>query len=107
MNPGNQLNISTLTDEWSDNDIVMLHACFQLLVDCIENEQLLNGHIDWTNDKLHLKAKKEIQELYAWWKERTKKELDDEIDPIWTEQQHEQDTEMLIRLIKIRGFLWT
>jgi hypothetical protein len=107
MEPGNQLNISTLTDGWCESDTVMLHACFQLLVDCIEKEQLLNGHVDWTNDEPHFKAKKEIQELYAWWKERTKKEQNDEIDPIWTEKQHEQDTEMLIRLVKIRSFLWT
>ena len=107
MEPGNQLNISTLSEDWSDKDMVILHACFQILTDCIEKEQLFTGHIDWTNDELHINAKKEILELYEWWNERVKKEQDDEIDPIWTEKQHEQDTEMLIRLIKIRGFLWT
>jgi hypothetical protein len=107
MEPGNQLNISTLSEGWSDKDMVILHACFQILTDCIEKEQLFTGHIDWANDELHINAKKEILELYEWWKERVQKEQDDEIDPIWTEKQHYQDTEMLIRLIKIRGFLWT
>ena len=107
MQPANQLNISTLTDGWCDKDSVMLHACFQLLTDCIEKEQLFTGHVDWSYDELHISAKKEILELYAWWQERVKKEKSDEIDPIWTENQHELDTEMLIRLMKVRKFLWT
>ena len=107
MEPANQLNISTLSENWCDKDIVMLHACFQILTDCIEKEQLFTGHVDWTHDELYINAKREMEELYVWWKERVKKDQGDEIDPVWTEKQHDQDTEMLIRLIKIRGFLWT
>ena len=90
-----------------DKDNVMLHACFQLLSDCIEKEKLFDGHTSWDHDNLHIKTKEEILELYDWWKTRKEEELKERLDPIWTEQQHSKDTEMLIRLVKVRGFLWT
>lgn len=106
MKPANILKIKTLHKDWSDKDIVMLHACFQLLTDCIELEKL-HDMTDWEqNDKTKI-AKKEIDELYTWWENRVKAEKDNEVDPIWTEKQYEKDTEMLIRLIKIREYLWT
>lgn len=39
MEPSNILKIESLDEGWSDKDNVMLHACFQLLTDCIEKEQ--------------------------------------------------------------------
>jgi hypothetical protein len=95
------LKIKTLSGDWCDKDIVMLHACFQLLTDCIEDEQLLTGNTDWSHDKEHLDAKKEIEELYRWWNKR--KNIDNDLD----EEQYGKDNEMLIRLIKVRRFLWT
>ncbi len=47
MTPGNNLSIQSLNQDWCDKDVVMLHACFQLLKDCVEKEDLLSGHIDW------------------------------------------------------------
>lgn len=44
MNQSMTLTIKTLTGEWCDKDIVMLHACFQLLTDCIESEDLFTGY---------------------------------------------------------------
>src|SRR5687767_5280942 len=105
QNPG-VLNITTLSGEWCDKDIVMLHACFQLLTDCVEKENLFDI-IDWEQDEKCSLAKKEITELYTWWKKRAKDENEGKIDPIWTENQHQTDTEMLIRLVKVRGYLWT
>lgn len=54
---------------------------------------------------------KEVKELYLWWKEgRDKrenpwngKEYSFEIE----EKNNKEDTEMLVRLVKIRGSLWT
>jgi hypothetical protein len=106
MKKPNILKIDTLSGDWCDNDIIMLHACFQLLVDCIENEKL-NDMTDWSQDEKFKSAKLEIDELYNWWKERSKKEDDGKLDPIWSEKQYAEDNKMLIRLIKIRSFLWT
>ena len=50
MKPGNILKIDTLNGGWRDKDSVMLHACFQLLSDCIEKEGLLSGHTNWDAD---------------------------------------------------------
>ena len=103
MKKPNILKIKTLSDckdDWCDKDVVMLHACFQLLTDCVENEKLLDGHIDWTVSEEEKKIKTEIETLYNWWKERKNK--DD-----WDSIQFDKDDEMLIILIKIRRHLWT
>jgi len=100
------LKISTLTGDWCDNDIVLLHACFQLLADCIEKEHLFMGHVDWTLTEESKATKREIEELYEWWKKRRNLQVTDG----WSElekTQYDKDTEMLIRLIKIRQHLWT
>jgi hypothetical protein len=105
-NPEN-LKIETLTGkEWRDNDIVLLHACFQLLTDCIENEKLLTGHVDWDHDEEHLNAKKEIEELNFWWSERKNLDFLDKVHDL-DKEQYLKDNEMLIRLIKVRAYLWT
>lgn len=101
------LKINTLPEgNWRDNDSVMLHACFALLTDCIENEDLLTGHVDWTATDEYRNIKKEIEALYGWWNKR--KELyktDDACDGDL--MQYDEDDAMLIRLIKIRRHLWT
>jgi hypothetical protein len=106
MKPGNVLKIKTLDKDWSDKDQVMLHACFQLLCDCIEKEKLLDS-TDWEHNQTFRNAKKEIEELYAWWKIRAKVQQNNKLDPVWTEGQYDKDSDMLIRLIRIRKFLWT
>lgn len=103
----NILHIDTIKGDWSDNDNIMLHACFKLLMDCIENENLLKGHVVWDEDEETMRVKKEIETLYEWWKERLTKELDEKFDAIWIKNQYEEDNEMLIRLIKVRQYLWT
>lgn len=106
MEPNNILKIESLDGNWSDKDNIMLHACFQLFVDCIEKENL-NEMTDWNHDDNYRYVKKEIDELYNWWKSRLEQEIREVVDPIWTENQHDNDTDMLIRLIKIRKYLWT
>lgn len=49
MKPSNLLKIETLNDEWLDKDMIILHACFQILSDCIEkkicSQVMLIGHM--------------------------------------------------------------
>lgn len=84
----------------------MLHACFQLLTDCIEEEKLLTGQVDWADNEENLNAKKEIEELYAWWSERKKLDSEEKVNDL-DRTQYFVDNEMLIRLIKVRQYLWT
>ena len=104
MQPANKLKIESLIEEWCDNDYVMLHACFQLLKDCVEKEELL-GHIDWNYDDKHRKTKAELDALYSWWLERIKAEVNDNL--MDEDEQYKQDDLMLHRLITIRRALWT
>ena len=100
MEPANLLKIETLGTAWRDKDSVMLHACFQILKDCIEKEKLLDCHIDWDADEKHRQAKNEIGELYRWWKS-----YEEASTP--NETHHKIETEMLIRLMQVRWALWT
>lgn len=100
MEPGNTLKIGSLDGGWVDKDIVMLHACFQLLIDYIEKEEK-TVPTDWDQSPEFQAAKTEIHFLYEWWKNRPQET--NELD----RRQFEIDSEMLIRLIKVRGYLWT
>jgi len=100
MQPSNILKIETLNEEWRDKDSVMLHACFQLLRDCVEKENLLSGHTDWNADKKHLLAKDEIEALYQWWLSYIETDIPND-------DNYELENQMLMRLIKIRWALWT
>jgi len=101
MKPSNILKIESLTDDWCDKDVVILHACFQLLKDFVEKEKEIIEQIDWKHDEKTENAKMEIDFLYNWWLERFDKE--DDLD----EKQYEEDNLMLQRLIVVRKYLWT
>lgn len=91
------LKINSLppSKEGTDGDEIILHACFQILQDCIEKE-----HIDTQcNYEYHKKFVDEIRFLYRWWKGRVNAEPSD--------GQTIRDNKMLIRLMKIRTQLWT
>jgi len=78
---------------WVDRDHMMLHACFQLLQDCMENE-----HVDThCNYEAHKDFVDEVRFLYKWWIERKHNLTDND----------KEDDEMLDRLMKIRRMLWT
>ena len=101
MKPLNLLKIETLNDEWLDKDVIILHACFQILCDCIEKENLFTSHVDWMYDDEHKNAKIEIENLYNW---RNKRKFDnDNLENI----QYEEDNQMLKKLIEFRQYLWT
>lgn len=91
------LKIETLppSSQWVDRDHIMLHACFQLLKDCVEKENV-DTHCNY---EAHKDFVDEVRFLYKWWEERSKKESSSE--------QYQEDDEMLLRLMKIRTQLWT
>lgn len=69
----------------------MLHACFQLLLDFVEKEDGLN-QCDY---EYHKKDIEECKYLYDWWKENNNDLAELEVD------------EHLMRLVKVRSFMWT
>lgn len=81
---------------WVDRDELMLHSCFQILKDSVEKENV-DTHCNYESCKNKVD---EIRFLYNWWLKRADLEVFDI-------EQIEEDDEMLIRLMKIREFLWT
>lgn len=73
--------------------MIMLHGCFQLLVDFVEKEDGLN-HCNYETYKERID---ELQYLYNWWKNNQ-----DTIDI-----DDKNADEHLMRLVKLRSFLWT
>lgn len=63
-----------MPDSWRDKDDVILHACFQLLKDFVEQEKELIEICDWEHSEEAKNAKSEIDFLYNWWVERASKE---------------------------------
>jgi hypothetical protein len=103
-----QLLIQTLDTGWVDRDFILLHACFQCLTDCVEQEKLLNGHVSWDHDDTVREVHRELTTLYEWWKRRAVAlaEKTRVIDALYSDD-YATDNEMLIRLIKVRSYLWT
>ena len=88
-------SLRSVAEGWRDRDEIMLHACFQILKDCVEKE-----HVDeHCNYESHKESIDEIRFLYQWWIKRSVKLI--------TEDQNKEDDLMLIRLMKVRSFLWT
>ena len=83
--------------QWIDKDHIMLHACFQILQDCVEKENV-DTHWDYEINKAHKDFVDEVRLLYKWWVKRKNDDLFDNDD---------EDNEMLDRLMKIRQELWT
>lgn len=81
--------------DWIDRDEIMLHSCFQILKDCVEKERV-DSHCNY---EAHKEFVDEVRFLYKWWTKRAK--------IITSDEQMEEDDLMLIRLMKIRGALWT
>lgn len=79
---------------WVDRDHIMLHACFQILQDCVEKENV-DTRISY---EAHKDFVDEIRFLYEWW---LKRKNDTSFD------NDDEDNKMLNRLMKIRLSLWT
>ena len=99
---------------WIDQDHRIFLACFKCLEEFVEKENPFEV-TDYYNDKHHpesAQAGDEIKLLYHWWKEgRFVEELEHKKNknkPDWDYFGiYERETEMLIRLINIRRYLWT
>jgi hypothetical protein len=129
MQPSNLLKIKSLGEGWCDKDHVLLHACFQLLSDFVEEEIPKFPHVNWnmTDDRMNATMrgvqfdtsdkpppentrdiKKEFLELYDWW-QLWKKEKQEEKRTSFEEDHalYAKENEMLKRLIDLRMYLWT
>ncbi len=91
---------------WADKDTVILHACFQLLTDFVEKENIDMHPYQWTHNEIVRKRRAEIDDLYKWWKSYVHKDKKGKIDYLKGSEQYESENEMLMRLIKIRQYLW-
>lgn len=88
-------SLEPVSKGWRNRDEIMLHACFQILKDCVEKE-----HVDThCNYETHKDFVDEVRFLYNWWEKRSKTCPSDE--------DGAEDDEMLFRLMKIRTCLWT
>ena len=88
-------SLEPASKKWRDRDVIMLHACFQILKDCVEKE-----HVDThCNYEAHKDFVDEVRFLYNWWEKRSKNCSSD--------MQAGEDDAMLLRLMKIRTCLWT
>ncbi len=86
-------SLKSTKDGWVDRDMIMLHACFQLLVDFVEKEDGLK-HCNYEH---HKKEIDKLQKLYDWWQKEK-----DTVD-----FQNTKAQKQLVKLIKMRYFLWT
>lgn len=130
------IKINSLPKGWCDKGPLMLHACFQLLVDYVEKEECFEV-VDWTCTSKHKQMGKELQRLYFWWKEerpnrktfvsqlKAKQTTKNILSPLNTRERYpewheamekdwvlskkwdKEDTDNLLSLIKIRDFMWT
>lgn len=111
---------------WHDVDYKMLHACFDFLVEFVEKEDGLKtlmhqyqycerdgvfhiedseGALDQEGYELAKHIYNEVRELYDWWKNTSEAELNDlEFHP---DKDNDFCTNQLLRLIKVRRYLWT
>lgn len=105
----NMVVCKTLPPTWCDRDYLLLFACFQILIEFVEleqpwqfnatDEELDKAYVDCPGrGQEEIKEWAEIRELYRWGKSRL---ADKYVD------NYKKDDEMLIRLIKVRGHLWT
>jgi hypothetical protein len=86
-------SLQSVKNGWVDKDMIMLHACFQLLENFIVEEKGLHN----CNYEFHKESMDECKYLYNWWKDnKDSVTIDDKVAD-----------EHLMRLVKIRGFLWT
>ena len=91
------LKIKTLypmKEGWCDRDIILLHACFQLLVDWVEQEDGLN-HCSYSAHKESIDI---LTELYNWWKS---------IEDYSSDFEGSEESQVKLELlVKHRQFLW-
>lgn len=88
---------------WLDRSEGMLFAAFAILVDFVDREY--PGYVDWEHSDEMRAQRDEVMALYRWWTVERKSERD--ADDGTTDVVDDKDDEMLLRLVKVRGILWT
>jgi len=123
------INLKKFKGSWVDCDIKIVYAVFESFKECVEKENCLTTRA-WSHDyeiekyrsgkwgktkkereeeiKFYQLAgrrlkrhRKELQEIYDWWLIRRNQDVD-----VWDEA-YEKDSANLIKLIKLRGYLWS
>lgn len=106
----NVVKCRRLPPTWCDRDALMLHVAFQLLTDFIEREkpwkvnasdkQITDAYEVCGDDEgaRRLAEWTEVKALYDWWKS---------YDCNGGHENYELENSMLVRLIAVRGCLWT
>lgn len=89
---------------WVDRDTLMLHCMFQCLVDFVEGEDPFN-RTDFDHETVR-HVKKEIQELYTWWKDVYLKDIYPQGGSTF-HKSYDEVNRQCHRLIEIRSHLWT
>jgi len=113
----NYIRIPTIENKWCDRDVVIMHAVFTVLTEFVEKEW--NGKADLYSKedyrccttkaerellKKQNKEKKELFGLYLWWKNEFPKLQD---DPMWHIKGYKIETNKAMRVLELRGYLWT
>lgn len=103
------VKITSLKPGWVDTDYRLLHASFTLLENYVEREKPFHI-INWNDSDDSREYANEIHALYLWWKKH-KIEVENaktEFESVNVEdERYKEETENLIRLMKIRQALWT
>lgn len=85
------------TEKWIEHDLVMLHACFQILSNFVEKDNY--ALINKEKGSCSKDFCDEVDRLYNWWQQRKLK--------VYPESVFENnDQTMLKRLIEIRESIW-
>jgi len=113
----NTLKIPTLDKEWTDRDEVMLHTVFAVLVAFVEGEwkgkceqydkEDYDSEPDIKAKRILYKQnrhKRELYALYLWWKNEYPILRE---DPMWHIKGYETETKKAMRVVELRGYLWT
>jgi hypothetical protein len=113
----NKIRIPTIENQWCDRDIVIMHAVFTVLTEFVEKEWKGVADLYTREDyrcckteaerrllKHQNKEKKELYKLYLWWKNEFPKLQD---DPMWHIKGYKVETKKAMRVLELRGYLWT
>ncbi len=108
VRPFNVVRIRSLSPDYHDKDDLMLHACFQLLVDFVEVERGLEM---WDpHDHASRAVRTALRDLYWWWKD-SRPILVGALERQWSMEREDalagEDQRRLLELVKHREYLWT
>jgi hypothetical protein len=96
---------------WLDRDQAIVFACFNILKAYVEREMSQISYYapatEWCPEYDRRDEEKEIMELYDWWTVGRRKNLDENPNYLDEDDDEDEDTVMLARLMKIRRTLWS